>query len=118
MTRGRQLRTPTYIDDCVAGIIAAIERGADGRTYNVAGPEDIRLAEIPRRLGRLLGRPVACRLAAQAPGDPRVATVSGERAARELGYAPRIDVAAGLAAQLDAWAGTAAAPAARSAVTS
>lgn len=115
---GRQLRTPTYIEDCVAGIIAAARRGADADTYNVAGPEDIRLAEIPRLLGRLLGRPVACRSVASAPGDPRVATVSGERAARELGYDPRTDVVTGLAAQLEAWTAAAAAAAERSAVTS
>ncbi len=102
---GRQLRTPTYIADCVAGIIAAVHRGADGETYNIAGPQDVRLAEIPRLLGDMLGRPVAGRAVAPGPGDPRVATVSSEHARRALGYAPRTGVSAGLAAQLDSSCG-------------
>ena len=104
---GRQLRTPTFIDDCVAGIIAVAARATNetGETYNVAGPEDVRLSEIPAILGRMLGRPVARRSVAPAPGDPRIATVSSERAQRELGYAPRVSVADGIAQQLDAWRG-------------
>ena len=74
-------------------------------TYNVAGPEDIRLSEVPAILGRMLGRPVARRSIAPAPGDPRIATVSSERARRELGYAPQVSVADGIAKQLDAWRG-------------
>jgi UDP-glucuronate 4-epimerase len=100
---GRQLRTPTYIDDCVAGILAAARHARDGETYNIAGPEDIRLSEIPRILASLLGRPVGARAAAPAPGDPRVATVSSDLARHALGYAPRTSVSAGLAMQFEAW---------------
>lgn len=105
---GRQLRTPTYIDDCVAGIVAAVNSGQSGAVYNVAGPEDVRLAEIPWLLGGLLHQPVAAHAVAAAPGDPRVATVSSEHAQRELGYTPRTSLSAGLAAQVDAWCHTAA----------
>ncbi len=115
---GRQLRTPTYIDDCVAGIVAAIDRGERGAVYNIAGPEDIRLAQIPRLLADLLGRPVATHAVAPAPGDPRVATVSSDQARRALGYAPRTSIRAGLTAQFKAWRGTAAATVNTAAATS
>jgi nucleoside-diphosphate-sugar epimerase len=99
---GRQLRTPTYIDDCVDGIVLAATTGADGGVYNIAGPEDVRLSDVPRELSRLLGRPVPARRAPAGRGDPRVATVSIARARRELGYAPRTGLSEGLARQLAA----------------
>jgi UDP-glucuronate 4-epimerase len=101
---GRQLRTPTYIDDCVDGVVAAaapaVSPGA--RTFNIAGPEDVRLRDVPRLLERLLGRAVPTAPVPPAPGDPRAATVSSARARRALGYEPSTAVREGLARQLEA----------------
>jgi nucleoside-diphosphate-sugar epimerase len=97
---GRQLRTPTYIEDCVAGLMRSATHGADGGVYNVAGPEDVRLLDVPRQLARLLGAPIPMTAAPPGRGDPRVATVSIARARRELGYAPRTRLRDGLARQL------------------
>jgi nucleoside-diphosphate-sugar epimerase len=99
---GRQLRTPTYIDDCVDGIVAAASAAARAAVYNLAGPQHVKLAEVHRLLERLLGRAIPTVRAPRAPGDPRVATVSSVRAARELGYQPRVWLAEGLARQLQA----------------
>jgi nucleoside-diphosphate-sugar epimerase len=99
---GRQLRTPTYIDDCVDGILAATVRGADRAVYNIAGPEDVRLADVPRQLEALLGFAIASAKTPPGRGDPRVATVSIARARRELGYAPGVRLGDGLARQLAA----------------
>jgi UDP-glucuronate 4-epimerase len=99
---GFQLRTPTYIDDCVDGIVAAAGRGAGSGLYNVAGPEDVRLLDVPRLVERLLGRPVPTSWAPAAPGDPRTATVSSAHAQRALGYRPRTLLREGLARQLEA----------------
>ena len=99
---GVQLRTPTYIDDCVDGIIAAATAPVGSGTYNIAGREDVRLFEVPALLGQLLGRPVVSSCAPPAPGDPRTATVSSARARRELGYRPTTLLGDGLARQLEA----------------
>jgi UDP-glucose 4-epimerase len=99
---GRQLRTPTYIDDCIEGLILAAGNGTDGGVYNIAGPEDVRLAEVPRQLGGLLGRPIPSTDVSPGRGDPRVATVSIARAERDLGYRPCTSVHEGLARQLAA----------------
>jgi UDP-glucuronate 4-epimerase len=100
---GRQLRTPTYIDDCVNGILAAASvAGGGGSVYNIAGPEDVRLHEAVRLIERLLGRPLPAVAAPRAPGDPRCATVSSARAAHELGYRPRVSLSEGLERQLQA----------------
>jgi nucleoside-diphosphate-sugar epimerase len=103
---GRQLRTPTYIDDCVDGILAAASvRGGGGPVYNIAGLEDVRLHEAVRLLERLLGHPLPTVTAPRAPGDPRCATVSSARAADELDYRPRVSLSEGLARQLEAATG-------------
>jgi nucleoside-diphosphate-sugar epimerase len=99
---GRQLRTPTYIDDCIEGIVLVAANGIDGGVYNVAGAEDVRLAEVPRQLGRLLGQGIPSSDVPPGRGDPRVATVSIARAERELGYHPRTSLRDGLARQLAA----------------
>jgi nucleoside-diphosphate-sugar epimerase len=104
---GRQLRTPTYIDDCVEGIVAAAActpslPSPGAPTFNSAGPEDVRLRDVPRLLGRLLGRAVPITAAPPVHGDPRAATVSSARARRALGYEPRTALREGLARQLDA----------------
>jgi nucleoside-diphosphate-sugar epimerase len=98
---GRQLRTPTYIDDCVDGILAAATFGRSGAIYNIAGDEHVRLSRVPRLLGRMLGRPVSIVSAPAAPGDPCIATVSNARAGRELSYAPRVSLPDGLERQLE-----------------
>ena len=99
---GRQLRTPTYIDDCVEGIVLAATRALDGSVYNLAGPEDVRLADVPLHLAQLLGAPIPTASAPPGRGDPRVATVSIALARRELGYAPGTWLRDGLARQLAA----------------
>jgi len=86
----------------VDGILAAAEHGANGAVYNIAGREDVRLLDVVRLLGRLLGRPVPAISSPAAPGDPRAATVASARAARELAFAPRVGLMDGLARQLEA----------------
>jgi len=98
---GRQRRTPTFIDDCVAGILAAAAGGAPGATYNLAGPEVVRLAAVPLLLERLLGHSVPVLSAPAAPGDPRDATVCINRATRELRFVPRVGIVQGVARQLE-----------------
>jgi nucleoside-diphosphate-sugar epimerase len=99
---GRQLRTPTFIGDCVEGVIGAAHRGAPGAVYNIAGPDHVRLLELPTVISELLGREVSSVAVTVAPGDPRAATVSGQRAAHELGFLPAVRLHDGLRWQLAA----------------
>jgi UDP-glucuronate 4-epimerase len=99
---GRQRRTPTYIDDCVEGIVRVAQHAPPATVYNIAGPHHVRLAGVHRLLESLLGDVVPAVATPRAPGDPRRATVSSSRARRELGYEPRVDLAEGLRRQLQA----------------
>ncbi|MBS1868206.1 MAG: NAD-dependent epimerase/dehydratase family protein [Actinobacteria bacterium] len=98
---GRQVRDFTYVDDVVAGTIAAAERGTAGAVYNIGGGTPVELLEVFELIGELLERPVDVEHRESVLGDARATGSSTELAAADLGYAPQVDLASGLAAQLE-----------------
>jgi nucleoside-diphosphate-sugar epimerase len=121
---GDALCHPTFIDDVVSGMLAAIDRGATGRIYHLAGPSPVSIRTLAETFARAMRVP---------PPRPRVpelvmrtavrglrplATLAGRalpidesgidfftqdrkfstaRARRELGWEPLVDVEAGAA---------------------
>jgi nucleoside-diphosphate-sugar epimerase len=92
----------TFVDDAVSGILAALRSGRAGETYNLSGWRSV---ELRAALG-MLENAVGCRASLRAmPGTGAEAHVTegcGRKAAEELGYAPRVDLATGIARQLGA----------------
>ena len=107
---GRQLRDVTFVDDVVEATVAAASRG-DG-AYNIGGGSPATLREAIEIVSELAGGPVATLAHPPAPGDVRATRADTGRARRDLGWAPRVGLREGLAAQLAA-AQVAAARAAR-----
>ena len=109
---GRQSRDFTFVDDAVAAVLAAAERGRPGAVYNVASGQALPLLEAVAVAGRLAG--AAPRLSYRPPvaGDAPHTAADIARAAADLGYAPRTPLAAGLAAQWEWQRGARAAAAA------
>jgi nucleoside-diphosphate-sugar epimerase len=89
----------TYVDDAVAGLIAALTRGRPGEAYNVSGwrPVDLRTA-----LGLLCDGATELRELPCSPAEALVTSGCGRKASAELGYRPRVGLAGGLASQLEA----------------
>jgi len=87
----------TYVDDAVAGIIAALRRGRSGEAYNLSGWRSTRLRDALGLLGpgRVHERPPSATEALVTSGCSR-------KAVAELGYAPRVDLATGIGRQLAA----------------
>lgn len=54
--RGDGLQTPVFIDDLVAGLLAASERGKSGTVYHLAGPETLTAEEMVRMIAAACGR--------------------------------------------------------------
>jgi len=103
---GRQVRAWCYIDDFVAGLEAALfDPAAVGRVYNLGDPRGaLSVRDLAERIRTLAGghSPIVERARAGAEVARRIPDIA--RARRELGFAPRVDLASGLERTLD-WFG-------------
>jgi nucleoside-diphosphate-sugar epimerase len=88
----------TYVDDVVAGILAALRHGRAGRAYNLSGWRPVSLHEALALLAG--GDPTAVADLASPVAEARATHGCGRRASEELGYAPRVELADGLERQL------------------
>jgi UDP-glucuronate 4-epimerase len=109
---GSQVRDFTFVDDVVDGTIAAAHRGAPGAVYNIGGGTQVRLLDALRKIEELLDRPIKVEHLPDARGDVRRTCSDPQRAARDLGFTPRVSLDEGLIHQVE-WAlsGSVAAPA-------
>ena len=106
---GRMARDFTYIDDIVAGTLAACDRpaapaaeaGVPHRIYNLGNHRAERLLDFIAVLERLLGRAAKKELAPMQPGDVAESFADIETARRDLGYEPRTTIEEGLARFVD-----------------
>ena len=121
---GLQVRDWLHVEDHCAAISLALEHGKPGAVYNIGGNSETTNIEVVRMLCALLDGYLAGRAdlrrtypAAPAasgkqaiglithvrdrPGHDRRYAIDFKKAARELGYAPARDFAAGLRATID-----------------
>jgi UDP-glucuronate 4-epimerase len=99
--QGRMARDFTYIDDIVAGILAAHDRPpseeAPHRIYNLGNHRPERLLDFIAVLERLLGRTAAKELLPLQPGDVPESFADIEAVRRDLGFDPQTTIEVGLA---------------------
>jgi UDP-glucuronate 4-epimerase len=101
---GRMARDFTYIDDIVAGTLAAHDQpppaGTDGvphRIYNLGNHRAEKLLDFIGTLERLLGRTAIKELLPLQPGDVPESFADIEASRRDLGFEPRTTIEIGLA---------------------
>jgi nucleoside-diphosphate-sugar epimerase len=99
---GEQTRDFTFVDDIVAANLAAGESSAAGMAFNIGGGSRVSVNEVLRLIGELIGRSPRIAYAGTERGDVRHTSADTRLAARHLGYAPRVDLRSGLAAEV-AW---------------
>ena len=103
---GRQIRDALWIDDLVDAYEAALDRidQVSGEVFNLGGGpgRTLSLLELVAMLERHFGRPLDPGFAPWRPGDQRVFVADIRKAARLLGWSPRVEVADGVA-RLLAW---------------
>jgi UDP-glucuronate 4-epimerase len=87
---GTSRRDYTFIDDIVAGTVAAIERVEPGRyeIYNLGGTQTVALGELVAIIERVVGKPAIIEHLPLQPGDVPITYANVERARAALGYAP------------------------------
>lgn len=101
---GHQSRDFTFIDDIVAANRAAMERlvsGERGGTYNLGGGSTVTVREVVEMLSTILGRDVEASFGDTQPGDVRHTSADTSRAREALGFEPKVQLADGLAREVE-----------------
>ena len=96
---GEQTRDFTFVKDTVAATIAAGDRGVPGRAYNIGGGSRVTVNHVLEIIGRLAGRPLDIRREPPQKGDMRDTYADTRLAQADLGFAPRVPLAAGIEAE-------------------
>jgi dTDP-glucose 4,6-dehydratase len=99
---GRNVRDWIHVEDHCDGILLALEKGRAGEAYNIGGGNERMNIEIARRLLALLGKDEgSIRHVEDRLGHDRRYAIDASKIRRELGWAPRHDFEAGLAATVE-----------------
>jgi UDP-glucose 4-epimerase len=96
---GRQTRDFTFVDDAVAATIAAGERGVPGRAYNIGGGSRVALDDVLTIIEQVVGRPLRVERGPAQKGDMRDTYADTSLARADLGFAPSVALADGIAAE-------------------
>jgi UDP-glucose 4-epimerase len=92
---GLQTRRFVYVEDLAEGVVNALCPRACGRVYNLVGDEDTSVVQIAETVKSVVGE-VEITHTEGRNGDFAGAKVSGERAARELGWRARTSFSEGV----------------------
>jgi nucleoside-diphosphate-sugar epimerase len=103
---GQQVRGNTYISDCVAATLAAVN-AHPGELFNIGGGETANVWDILHKLEAVSGRKALVHQEPARPGDQRYTFADTSRLRTYLGWEPCVGLDDGLARQ---WAWQAAEP--------
>lgn len=104
LTRGRQTREFNFVTDLVEGfLLAAVVDAIEGELFNLGCGQEVSIAELVATILDLLGNPVEAQLGAlpDRPIEIWRMYCDASRARHRLGWAPRHDLADGLARTID-----------------
>jgi UDP-glucose 4-epimerase len=93
---GEQYRKFLYVEDLAAAHVLALGDTAANQTYNLEGLRKVTVLEVAEGIRRIVGNHVRVQHTPARPGDFGGKEVSGEKAARELGWKPLVDFTEGL----------------------
>ena len=98
---GNSGRDYTYVDDIVAGVLAALKDVPQGgsalfEVFNLGNSHPVKLAEMVEALERATGRTATCSHEPDQPGDVPLTWADISKASRLLGYKPATSLDEGL----------------------
>jgi UDP-glucuronate 4-epimerase len=94
---GRMRRDWTYVDDIVAGVVAAIDKPYGYTVINLGRGEPVWMSDFVEIIEQLVDRAAIIHSVDAPASEPKVNFADIAKAQRLLGYAPRVSVADGLA---------------------
>lgn len=93
---GSTRRDYTYVDDIVDGIVAALDLAPGFEIFNLGGAETTSLKDLVRMLAGELAVEPSIEYLPEQPGDVPITYAEVGKAARLLGYSPKVPIALGL----------------------
>lgn len=96
---GSTSRDYTYIDDIIAGILAALDRCDRYRLYNLGGNHPVSLTDLIHTLEHVTAKTAITEQKPMQPGDVKRTWADLERSRTELDYKPKTTLADGVARQ-------------------
>lgn len=98
---GSMMRDFTYIDDIMAGTLAAIDRCQGYHVYNLGESTPISVSDLIAAIENALGKKATVNRLPRQPGDVDRTCADVTRARADLGYEPSTDLPTGLARFVD-----------------
>lgn len=98
---GTQTRDFTFVADAVAANLAAAEYRGDAVVFNVGGGSRVSINHVLDVVGNVVGRSLDVRYQESQKGDVMHTFADISLAARELGYAPRVGIEAGIEREVE-----------------
>lgn len=107
---GQTSRDYTWVDDIIDGVVASVDQVARERTgryriYNLGGSKTTTLKGLVDLIAHSLGKQPLIAWKAEQPGDMKHTHADVSLAARELGYAPKVDISVGIDRFVRWWCG-------------
>lgn len=93
---GTSRRDYTYIDDIVDGVIAALDLAPDFEILNLGGAETTALKDLVLWIGEALAVEPRIEYLPDQPGDVPITYADVSKAARLLGYSPKVPIREGI----------------------
>ncbi len=94
---GTMMRDFTYIDDIIAGIVAAMNKCSGFNVYNLGESEPIKVNDLIAEIENALGRKAVKEYLPVQPGDVERTYADVTKARKDLAYNPATSIRAGLA---------------------
>jgi nucleoside-diphosphate-sugar epimerase len=92
---GRETRAFCYIDDAVDGILLAAEQGEDAHIYHLGVDDEVEIADVARRIGRIAGYDLEL-IPKDLPAGGTARRCPDISKLRALGYSPSVSLDNGL----------------------
>ena len=100
---GMQVRDWLYVDDHCRAILALLEKGRPGETYNIGGNRALPNLEVVKKILAATGKPESLlETVEDRPGHDRRYALSSEKIMKEVGWEPQVEFEKGLDATI-AW---------------
>lgn len=93
---GEQTRDFTYIDDIVTANILAMNKGQNGKVYNIGGGSRVSLNTVIDMLTKVIGKTLKINRLERQKGDMEHTLADITKAKQELGYEPTVRLEKGL----------------------